>query len=89
MFLAHTAHLKVCIKQLDFIGAFLQANVWSHVFIKFPTIYSEILPEYKKYFGIPLCLNKSMYGMTLSGKFWYLELLEALISMGFLQSPAI
>jgi hypothetical protein len=43
MSLAHTAHLKVCIEQLDYIGAFLQANVWSHVFIKFPTIYSEII----------------------------------------------
>jgi hypothetical protein len=40
MFLAHAARLKVRVKQLDFIGAFLQANVRSRVFIKFPTIYS-------------------------------------------------
>ena len=65
MFLAHAARLSVRVKQLDFIGAFLQAKVRSRVFIKFPAIYAKIIPEHKEYFGVPLCLLKSMYGMTL------------------------
>jgi hypothetical protein len=89
MFLAHAAHLQVRVKQLHFIGAFLRAKVRSRVFIKFPTIYSKILPEYKQYFGVPLRLLKSMYGMTLSGKFWYIELMEALTNMNFIQSTTI
>ncbi len=89
MFLAHAARLRARVKKLDFIGTFLQANVQSRIFINFPTNYSKILPEYKQYFGGPLRLNKSKYGMTLSGKFWYLELMEALFNMGFVQSPTI
>jgi hypothetical protein len=30
-----------------------------------------------------------MYGIMLSSKFWYIELLEGLASMGFYQSPTI
>ncbi len=70
MFLTHACCLKAHVRQLDFVGAYLQANVHSRIFIKFPTVYAKILPEYKEYFGGPLRLLKSMYGMTLSGKYW-------------------
>ncbi len=54
-----------------------------------PTYYGSIFPEFKQYCGTPLRLLKAMYGMTLSGKFWYQDLLEFLVSMGFLQSTVI
>ncbi len=40
-------------------------------------------------FGVPLRLVKSMCGITLSGKFWYIDLMESLVEMGFLQSSSI
>jgi hypothetical protein len=89
MFLAHVARLKVRVRQLDFIGAFLQAKVRSRIFMILPSIYGSIFPEFKQYFGTPLRLLKAMYGMTLSGKFWYQDLLEFLVSMGFMQSTVI
>jgi len=54
-----------------------------------PAYYGSIFPEFKQYCGTPLRLLKAMYGMTLSGKFWYQDLLEFLVSMGFLQSTVI
>ena len=33
MFLAHASHLKARVEQLDFIGAFLQANTRSRIFV--------------------------------------------------------
>jgi hypothetical protein len=51
MSLAHAVHLKCRVKQLDFIGAFLQLSTHSRIFV----------------------------GMTLSRKYWYLDLLDFLI----------
>jgi hypothetical protein len=76
MFLAHAARLRVRVRQMDFIGAFLQAKVRSRVFIKMPAIYGELFPDLAAYCGIPVRLVKSMYGMSLSGKYWYQELQE-------------
>jgi hypothetical protein len=42
----------------------------------------------KDYYGRPLRLAKSMYGMTYSGKYWYLDLKERLLKEGFIQSRA-
>ena len=76
IFLADAAHLQVRVHQLDFVGAFLQAKVCSQIFVKLPAMYGSIFPEYQQYSGMPLRLLKSMYGMTLSGKYWYQELME-------------
>jgi len=89
MFLAHASKLKSSIKQQDFIGAFLQAKVRSRIFITIPNIFGILYPEYSKFCGTPACLAKSMYGMTLSGKYWYLELKEFLESEGFVPSENI
>ncbi len=89
MFLAHAARLKVRVKQLDFVGAFLQAKEQSRVFVKMPAIHGEVFPDIKQYCGKPLRLLKSMYGMTLSRKYWYQELQEFLIQMGFTQSTVV
>jgi hypothetical protein len=34
--------------------------------------YVELFPEYATYCGKPVMFVKAMYGMTLSGKYWYL-----------------
>ncbi|MGH3056190.1 MAG: reverse transcriptase domain-containing protein, partial [Gaiellaceae bacterium] len=82
VFLAHAARIRCRVKQLDFIGAFLQANVRERIFVKLPAKYGELFPEYNKYCGRPLRLNKSMYGMIHSGRFWWEELSEWLTSNG-------
>jgi hypothetical protein len=89
LFLAHAARLQVRVRQLDFVGAFLQAKVRRRIFVKLPAIYGSIFPEFKKYCGAPLRLLKSLYGMTLSGKYWYQDLMEFLVSIGFTQSTVI
>jgi hypothetical protein len=89
LFLAHAARLHVRVRQLDFIGAFLQAKVRSRIFVRLPAIYGNIFREYKISSGVPLRLLKSMYGMTLSGKYWYQDLMEFVISIGFIQSSVI
>ena len=77
--LADAFNHKAIVYQLDFIGAFLKANVKHIVFVKLDSRYGEYLPEYINYFGIPLRLKKSMYGMTNSGKLFSDELANWLI----------
>ena len=57
------------------------------VFVMFPDILSTFLPEYEHLFGIPLLLEKGIYDMTHSGKFFDDDLAEFLIKdLGFEQS---
>ncbi|KAI2504954.1 hypothetical protein MHU86_9483 [Fragilaria crotonensis] len=44
--------------------------------------------EYAKYFGVPLLLDKGIYGLVYSGKYWNIEFSEWLYSQGFIQSQA-
>ena len=85
-FLADAAKNKARVHQLDFIGAFLQANVKDRVFVKLDKRYEAYFPEYSQYFGRLLKLLKSMYGMTNSGKLFADELTEWLIKEGFIKS---
>ena len=66
-FLADAVKHKSIVHQLDFIGAFLKANVKHRVFVELDSRYEEYFPEYAKFFGRQLILNKLMYGMTNSG----------------------
>ena len=88
MFIASAAVTTFKIFQLDFICAFLQTPVRSPVYVMIDKLVAEMVPEFKQYCGISLRLIKSMYGQTLSGKWWFLELLSYLISdeMAFIQS---
>ena len=45
MFLAHAARLKVRVRQLDFIGAFLQAKMRTRMFVPIPKIYGVLFPN--------------------------------------------
>jgi hypothetical protein len=83
MFLAHATKLKARVKQLDFVGAYLQAKTRSRIFVTIPKIFGILFPEYEKFCGKPVRLAMSMYGTTLSGKYWYLKLQEYLLEIGF------
>jgi hypothetical protein len=65
------ARNKARIFQLDVIGTFLQARMRSRVLITLPKFYGEVFPEFKEYCGKPVLLVKAVYGMALSGKYWY------------------
>jgi hypothetical protein len=88
MFLADAARSRCRVHQLDFAGAFLQANVRGSIFVSLPKVYGDIWPEFKDYCGRLMRLVKSIYGMTYSGKYCYLYLKEWLHEEGFTQSRA-
>ena len=55
--------------------------------MKLDRIYGEYLPEYCNYFGRPLILKNSMYGMNNSGKIFAYDLTNRRIDVsGFKQS---
>ena len=84
--LADIAKHKARVHQLDFIGAFLQANVKNRVFVKLDMRYAYYFPEYAQYFGRALKLLKYMYGMTNSGELFDDDFTEWLLEAGFIQS---
>ena len=85
-FLADAAKHKSGVRQLYFIGAFLQDKLKNRVFFKLDIRYTDYFPEYAQYFGRALILLKFMYGMTNSGKLFVDELTEWLLEAGFIQS---
>ena len=85
-FLPDAAKHKARVHQLDFFGAFLQANVKNRVFVKLDMRYAAYFPEYSQYFGRALKLLKSIYGMKKSGKLFADEMTEWLKKEGFVQS---
>jgi hypothetical protein len=89
MFLAHASCLKVRVRQLDFIGAFLQAKMQTRMFVTIPQIYGILFPEYAEFWGTLVRLLMSMYGTTLCGKYWYLDLLDVLKEIGFKEGQCV
>jgi hypothetical protein len=89
MFLAHASRIKARVKQLDFVGAFLQAKMRTRMFVTIPKIYGILFPEYSGYCGVPVRLVMSMYGTTLCGKYWYMDLTEYLLEVGFKPSECM
>ena len=85
-FLADASKHKARVRQLDFIGSFLQAKVKNRVFVRLDIRYTDYFPEYAQYFGRDFRFLKSMYGMTNSGKLFADELTEWLLEAGFIQS---
>ena len=79
-FLAYDFKNKSRLHQLDFIGAFLQANFKNRVFVKLDRSYAEYLSEYSSYFGRDFRLLKYMHGMTNFGKLFADELTYWLIN---------
>ena len=58
---------------MDYVGAFLQAPVRGRIFVHLHQEFNKIYPEFKEYYGKPLRLIKSAYGMILSSKNWFVE----------------
>ena len=48
--LGYASNNKARLHQLDFIGAFVQANVNHNFFVKLDSRYLEYFPEYANYF---------------------------------------
>ena len=70
-FLSDSTKHKERVHQLDFIGEFIQDNSKHIIFVKLDSRYVKYSPEYATYFGRSLRLNKSMHGMTNSGKLFF------------------
>ena len=85
-FVASAAQEGKEIKQADFIAAFIQAKVRERVFVRLSEDLAAACPEYVQWLGRPLRLEKGLYGLTLCGKYWHIELLEYLLEIGFKQS---
>ena len=49
MFLAGATRLKVRVRQLDFIGTYLQSKAHGRIFVRMLAIYGELWPEFKAY----------------------------------------
>ena len=85
-FMAMAAQEGKEIKQVDFIAAFIQAKVRKRVFVKLSEDLPMVCPQYVHIIGRPLRLSRGLYGLTLSGKYWNVELQEFLEEIGFVQS---
>jgi hypothetical protein len=70
---AFAAECRQRVYQLDFVAAFLQADVIGRKFIKFPAEWKELLsnyPELHQWIGMPLRLKKSLYGDRVANLAW-------------------
>ena len=63
MFIGLVAQKHSTIHQGDVIGAFLQANMQSHVLVILNRYYGVIFPEFSDFCGKTLLLKKAMYGI--------------------------
>ena len=88
--LANASNDKGSVLQLYFIGGFLQANIKHRAFVNLNSKHGKYFLEYYKYFGRPLILKKSMYGILNYGKMFSDELTNWLIDeAGFKHSQCI
>ncbi len=86
VFLAEAAHRKRHVYQADYVGAYLQADMDRRVFVRLPADWATHFPEFVEWFGVPLLLKKSAYGINSAGRLWAEELFGWYIEFGFVQS---
>jgi hypothetical protein len=73
MFLAFAAECQQRVYQLEYVVAFLQADVIGRKFTKFPEQWKDLLREYPDlhhWLGVPLRLKKSLYGDRVANIAW-------------------
>ena len=75
-FIAFSTSMQRKPKQLDFIGAYLQGQMREKNFVRLQTEFSPYFPTIHKYFHRPLILRKTIYGLTVSSKYWNDELIN-------------
>ena len=78
-FLVDASKHKIRLQLLDFVGAFLHANVKHSNFVKLDRRYGKYFQAYWNYFGRPIILKKSMYGMTNSTNLYFDYLTNCMI----------
>ena len=78
-FLADYYKNKPRLQKLYSIGENIQANVKHRFLVNLDSIYREYFPEYCNYFGRPLSLKKSMFGVDNSGNIFADELTNWMI----------
>jgi hypothetical protein len=86
IFLSNASKRRRRIYQSDYIGAYLQAFMDRIVYIIFPKEWAEYFPELAEWFGIPLLLEKSAYGIASAGRLWAETLFQWYVEFGFTQS---
>ena len=86
VFIADAARKRRRVYQSDFVGAYLQAYMDRIVYVKLPSEWAEYFPDLAKWFGVPLLLVKSAYGITSAGRLWAEELFNWYVEFGFQQS---
>jgi hypothetical protein len=59
------------------------------MFVTIPNIYGILYPEFQDFCGKPVRLQMSMYGTTLCGKYWYLNLMDFLKKIGFKEGGCV
>jgi Reverse transcriptase (RNA-dependent DNA polymerase) len=72
-FLAFAAQHRQRDYQLDYVAAFLQADVIGRKFTIFPAEWIQLLADYPKlhlWLGVPLRLRKSLYGDRVANLAW-------------------
>jgi hypothetical protein len=73
IFLAFATEYKQRIYQLDYVAAFLQADMTERRFTTFPSGWKELLknyPDLHQWLGVPLRLKKSLYGDRVANLAW-------------------
>ena len=70
MILALGVEMKRKVKQLDFVSAFIQGKVRSWIFVYIEDESGYDLPRIKMYIGRPLQLERAIYGLATSGRYF-------------------
>ena len=83
IFVAYAVFKKCRIYQIDFVGAFLHAVSRNKTYTVLPKEWKELFPDLEEWFGVPLLLLKSVYGVVDGPCNWDDTLKEALFKFGF------
>lgn len=82
-FVAHTTKRRRRLKQLDFVATYLQARMCARIFLCLQSEYANYFSALWDYFYIHLLLKRTLYGLTVSSKYWNDELVDWLKNNNF------
>ena len=93
IFLADAAANKARVYQLDYIGAYLSAEMDRLVYVMFDAGLAQLAPQYKDWLGVPLIMKKTIYGGRSCGRLFAEKQFGWLVDVyGFVQcktDPAV
>jgi Reverse transcriptase (RNA-dependent DNA polymerase) len=72
--------------QIDFILAYLQADVETKIYLDLPIGYEEFLDPNECRKDCMLLLKKNVYGLKQAGRTWFQHLRSQLVDLGFMQN---